>query len=150
MSEPTFVAMTTSSWRPRRPIQRPMIVSDSPPRCPVTQREYEFAVSIRLKPAATKRSSSANDVGSSAVQPNTLPPSANGATRMPLRPRGRFSTMKGLVFDSLRLRFRQREGALRSTLQHQIVQSRGHDVRRPPQILEQQVLVGPLGVRLGD
>ena len=42
MSEPTLVAMTTSSCRPRRAIQRPMIAADSPPLCPGTQREYEF------------------------------------------------------------------------------------------------------------
>ena len=86
MSEPTFVAMTTSSWRPRAAIQRPMIVSDSPPWWPVTQREYESAVSIRLKPASTNASSRWNDVASSTVQPNTLPPNATGATSNPVLP----------------------------------------------------------------
>src|SRR5690349_10709277 len=68
-----------------------MMVSDSPPACPVTQREYESAVSIRLKPEATKASSSRNDIASSAVQPNTLPPNANGATSKPVLPSLRFS-----------------------------------------------------------
>src|SRR6476619_2211324 len=86
MSEPTFVAMTTSSWRPRAAIQRPMIVSDSPPWWPVTQREYESAVSIRLKPASTNASSRRNDVASSTVQPNTLPPNARGTTSNPVLP----------------------------------------------------------------
>ena len=91
MSEPILVAMTTSSCRPRCAIQRPMIVSDSPPVCPGTQREYESAVSIRLKPASTKASSSRNDVGSSTVQPKTLPPNASGATSKPVFPSLRFS-----------------------------------------------------------
>src|SRR5512142_1840522 len=63
-----------------------MIVSDSPPWWPGTQREYEFAVSIRFPPAATNASRRLKDVGSSAVQPNTLPPNANGATAKPVRP----------------------------------------------------------------
>jgi hypothetical protein len=67
-----------------------MIVSDSPPWWPFTQREYESAVSIRLKPAPTNASSRANDVASSAVQPNTLPPNASGATSNPVMPSLRF------------------------------------------------------------
>ena len=91
MSEPILVAMTTSSCRPRFAIQRPMMVSDSPPACPGTQREYESAVSMRLKPASTNVSSNRNDVGSSTVQPNTLPPNASGATSKPVFPSLRFS-----------------------------------------------------------
>ena len=34
---------------------------------------------MKLKPAATKASSKAKEVASSAVQPNTLPPKASGA-----------------------------------------------------------------------
>jgi hypothetical protein len=86
MSEPTLVAMITSSCRPRRAIQRPMTVSDSPPWWPVTQREYESAVSMRLNPAPTNASSSLNDVASSTVQPKTLPPNASGATSNPVPP----------------------------------------------------------------
>ena len=74
--------------------QRPITVSDSPPWCPGTQREYTSAVSMRLKPASTKASSSAKEVGSSAVQPKTLPPKAMGAVDRPLRPRG-FICMAG-------------------------------------------------------
>src|SRR6187401_1129972 len=63
-----------------------MIVSDSPPWWPVTQREYESAVSTRLNPASTNASSRRNDVGSSTVHPNTLPPNARGATSNPVLP----------------------------------------------------------------
>src|SRR5882762_8641768 len=45
---------------------------------------------MRLKPAATNASSSLNEVGSSAVQPKTLPPKANGATSSPDLPSPRF------------------------------------------------------------
>src|SRR5882724_1486967 len=48
------------------------------------------AVSIMLKPASTKASRMANDVGSSAVQPNTLPPRTSGAVSSPLLPSLRF------------------------------------------------------------
>src|SRR5258707_8008550 len=48
------------------------------------------AVSIMLKPASTKASRMANDVGSSAVQPNTLPPRTRGAVSSPLPPSLRF------------------------------------------------------------
>src|SRR5512146_1585644 len=41
---------------------------------------------MRLKPASTNASSSANEVCSSAVQPNTLPPNASGATSSTERP----------------------------------------------------------------
>jgi len=63
---------------PLRASQRPMMVSDSPPRLPGTQPEYASAVSIRLKPASTKASSNTNEVASSALQPNTLPPNTIG------------------------------------------------------------------------
>jgi hypothetical protein len=39
MSEPTLVMTTTASRLPRAFIHRPMIVSDSPPELPSTQRE---------------------------------------------------------------------------------------------------------------
>src|SRR5690242_19914167 len=44
---------------------------------------------MALKPASTKASSSACDVFSSEVQPNTLPPNINGAILMPERPSSR-------------------------------------------------------------
>jgi hypothetical protein len=42
------------------------------------------------KPAATKRSSSLNEVASSMVQPNTLPPNITGAISSPEFPSRRF------------------------------------------------------------
>src|ERR1700728_4053790 len=47
---------------------------------------------MQLNPAATKASSSANEVGWSAVHPNTLPPKTNGAISKPDAPSLRFST----------------------------------------------------------
>src|SRR3984885_15677246 len=47
---------------------------------------------MQLNPAATKASSSANEVGWSAVHPNTLPPKTNGAISKPEAPSLRFST----------------------------------------------------------
>src|SRR5258708_23608389 len=88
---PTLVAMSTWSRLPLFASHLPMIVSDSPPTWPGTQVEYVFAVSIRLKPLAAKRSRMAKEVASSAVQPKTLPPSASGAAETPERPRGRLS-----------------------------------------------------------
>src|SRR5678816_3396977 len=41
---------------------------------------------MRLKPASTKASSSANEAGSSTVQPKTLPPNAIGAVSRAERP----------------------------------------------------------------
>src|SRR5690349_2627373 len=41
---------------------------------------------MRLKPASTNASSSANDAGSFTVQPNTLPPNAIGAVSRAERP----------------------------------------------------------------
>src|SRR5438093_96078 len=49
---PTFVAITMSLRVPRVAIQRPMIVSDSPPEWPGTHAEYTSAVSMKLPPAA--------------------------------------------------------------------------------------------------
>ena len=51
-SFPTLVATTIRSRLPRDAIQRPMIVSDSPPELPSTHRVYESAVSRKLPPAA--------------------------------------------------------------------------------------------------
>src|SRR5215471_3260899 len=102
MSEPTLVAMITSSCFLRRAIQRPITVSDSPPSCPFTQREYESAVSTRLNPAPKKASSSLNDIASSAVQPNTLPPRASGATSNPVLPSLRFGIASSVLARSIR------------------------------------------------
>src|SRR5690606_11871947 len=46
---------------------------------------------MALKPRSTKRSSSLNEVASSAVQPKTLPPSTSGAISRPERPSLRLS-----------------------------------------------------------
>src|SRR5689334_23171556 len=94
--------MITSSWRPRRAIQRPMIVSDSPPWCPVTHREYESAVSMRLKPAPTNASSKSNEVASSAVHPKTFPPKASGAISNPVFPSLRLFMVSTNLFAILR------------------------------------------------
>src|SRR5215470_2925 len=48
---------------------------------------------MRLKPCATNASRILNDVGSSAVQPKTFPPSAKGATSNPDFPSFLFFTM---------------------------------------------------------
>src|SRR6185369_5459224 len=87
---PTLVMSTI--WLRRageRFSQLPMMVSDSPPLLPCTQREYTSAVSMALRPESTKRSSRRKAVGSSTVQPKTLPPKTSGAMRRPERPRGR-------------------------------------------------------------
>src|SRR5690242_20578796 len=92
-SIPTLVAMTTRLRLPDRASQLPITVSDSPPLCPGAHFEYTSAVSTRLNPASTNRSRIANEVGSSAVQPKTLPPNANGATLIPELPSGRVFMM---------------------------------------------------------
>src|SRR5689334_25241471 len=46
---------------------------------------------MALRPESTKRSSRRKAVGSSTVQPKTLPPRTSGAMRRPERPRGRRS-----------------------------------------------------------
>src|ERR1700741_3959192 len=51
-------------------------------------------------PAATQASSSLNDVASSAVQPNTLPPNISGGSSMPDRPSWRVSINTSLFFPS--------------------------------------------------
>src|SRR6185312_5505111 len=94
ISDPTFVAITTLSRLPLLFCHLPMIVSDSPPSFPGAQREYESAVSMRLKPASTKESSSRKEAGSSAVQPKTFPPNASGATVIPEFPSLRISAME--------------------------------------------------------
>src|SRR4029453_19342737 len=90
-SEPTFVTTIVRLRLPRLRIHSPMIVSDSPPLLPGTHFEYTSAVSIVSKPAAVNRSSNANEVALSAVQPNTLPPNTSGVMWRPVRPRRRFS-----------------------------------------------------------
>src|SRR5579862_834293 len=86
ISTPTLVAITTSSRPPLFSSQFPMMVSDSPPLCPGIHFEYTSAVSIRFSPEATNASRILNDVGSSAVHPKTLPPSASGPTSNPVFP----------------------------------------------------------------
>ena len=55
MSAPTLVMMHDLVALPRRFSQLPMMVSDSPPWWPGTQREYTSAVSMALRPESTKR-----------------------------------------------------------------------------------------------
>src|SRR5512139_188424 len=93
---PTLVAITTCSRLPLRLSHLPMMVSDSPPRLPGTHDEYMSAVSIRLKPASTKASSSSNECASSTLQPNTLPPKASGAMDNDDLPSGRLCTVEHL------------------------------------------------------
>src|SRR6185369_15387873 len=90
MSRPTLVAITTLSRRPPCLSHLPITVSDSPPVWPGAQREKTSAVSMKLKPASSHASSSENDVASSAVQPNTLPPKHSGETCRAERPRVRY------------------------------------------------------------
>src|SRR6185295_10239696 len=93
---PTLVMSTIRSrCAGERFSQLPMMVSDSPPWLPGTQREYTSAVSMALRPESTKRSSRRKAVGSSTVQPKTLPPRTSGAMRRPERPRVR-RPMEGL------------------------------------------------------
>ncbi len=73
-SLPTLVATRTSTSERCAANQRPMIRSDSPPLLPGAHSEYMSAVSMRRPPPAAKASNTANEVASSAVQPNTLPP----------------------------------------------------------------------------
>src|SRR6478672_12321073 len=49
---------------------------------------------MKFSPAATKASRILNDVASSAVQPNTFPPSISGATSIPDLPISRFFIMQ--------------------------------------------------------
>src|SRR5215472_5199607 len=72
--------MIISSRFPRVASHRPIIVSDSPPKLPGTHTEYVSAVSIKFPPAAAYEPKTANDCFSSAVHPNTFPPSASGKT----------------------------------------------------------------------
>src|SRR6266581_2346720 len=154
MSEPTLVAMTTSSCRPRRAIQCPMIVSDSPPGWPVTQREYESAVSTRLNPASTNASRSWNDLASSAVQPNTLPPKASGATSNPVSP-----SLRRCIAFAFRLHPRlallvdgdrraRREAELRAVLQT-AKHVRHVPIRRPGGARDRCTALHVLGIDLG-
>ena len=69
-SEPTLVAITSWSRLPRLAIHSPMIRSD----WPMFGRMYVSAVSMKLPPASTYASSTANDASRSAVQPKTFPP----------------------------------------------------------------------------
>src|SRR5208283_4914362 len=83
ISIPTLVA-TTTCWRlPLRFSQLPRMLSDSPPLLPGAHLEYTSAVSMKLKPAATKASSSRNEVGSSTVHPITFPLNTRGETSGP-------------------------------------------------------------------
>src|SRR5690606_31560347 len=95
---PTLVMISTSSRRPRRASHLPITVSDSPPDRSGAHWEYESAVSMALKPRSTKRSSSLNEVASSAVQPKTLPPKTSGAISRPERPSVRFFMMFRLLY----------------------------------------------------
>src|SRR5215213_4695689 len=52
---------------------------------------------MRFNPDETKASSNANDVGSSTVQPKTLPPNASGATSNPEFPSLRFFILSFLI-----------------------------------------------------
>src|SRR5215211_524881 len=54
---------------------------------------------MKLKPAATKASSSSNDRCSSAVQPNTLPPKHSGSTFRPEWPSSRASIAGRLLIQ---------------------------------------------------
>src|SRR5688572_29386078 len=90
---PTLVMITAFARRPGDALsQRPMSVSDSPPRLPLTHLAYTLAVSTAFSPPSKKRSRSAAQPRSSTVQPKTLPPKTSGAISMPLLPRGRFVT----------------------------------------------------------
>src|SRR5258706_12497999 len=91
ISAPTLVAIRTLARLPAFFSQLPMAFSDSPPRWPGPQVEYMSAVSMKLKPAAKKASIRRCEVASSAVQPNTLPPSASGANSRPDWPSLRLS-----------------------------------------------------------
>src|SRR5262249_48787230 len=75
--------------------------------------------SMALRPESTKRSRIRNAVGSSTVQPKTLPPRTSGAMRRPERPRGRSSMRRlsengapGKRRDPLALRISRHPGAI--------------------------------------
>src|SRR6202140_5097836 len=115
MSMPTLVAIKTFFRLPVFFIQLPRMVSDSPPLFPGFQVEYMSAVSMKLKPAATKASSTINEAGSSMVQPKTFPPSAKGASSNPEFPNFRFF-MFGFPFLLEGLHFYPLGWMLRQTL----------------------------------
>src|SRR5450755_1459689 len=98
MGLPTLVASTMRSRLPLCASHLPMIVSDSPPACPGTQREYTSAVSTKFMPASTQASRRRNDIASSMVQPKTLPPRQRRETCRPERPSGR---SVGVLIDRL-------------------------------------------------
>ena len=87
---PTLVAMTTLSRLPLFFSHLPMMVSDSPPLLPGTHLEYMSAVSMKLRPSSTNRSSSLKEVVSSTVQPKTFPPKTSGEICRLERPSFRF------------------------------------------------------------
>src|SRR5690606_448103 len=75
-----------------RAASRAMKSSGSKITCVVPSRYGVF------KPRSTKRSSSLNEVASSAVQPKTLPPNTSGAISRPERPSGRLFMMFRLLY----------------------------------------------------
>src|ERR1700722_7430782 len=102
---PTLVARITFFRWPLRLNQLPSTVSDSPPLWPGPHREYTSAVSTKLNPAPTKASRMAKEVGSSAVQPKTLPPRQMGETSRPDAP-----SLRVFIDISGSLRFRHAYG----------------------------------------
>src|SRR5579875_3315571 len=99
---PTLVASTTLFRLPLCANHLPRIVSDSPPWCPGTHAEYTFAVSIASNPRSTNASSNRNEVASSAVHPNTLPPNTNGTISRPDFPKARFCMKAPTASDGRR------------------------------------------------
>src|SRR5579862_5926117 len=88
---PTLVAITTADLLFLFLSQRPIMASDSPPTFPAPQVEYTSAVSIKSKPERINSSKIPKPSGSLTVQPNTLPPRANGETLIPDLPKFLFS-----------------------------------------------------------
>src|SRR4029453_6845308 len=87
------------------------------------QREYTSAVSTKSPPAVANASSTANEVGSSQVQPRTLPPKQIEDTSMPVEPSRRLSMarfchkMRPISDDRPRIRSAQAHAALRRSRQ---------------------------------
>src|SRR5580658_3943403 len=93
------------------------------------------AVSIRLKPSATKRSRIWKEVGSSMVHPKTFPPSASGATSIPDCPSLRLS-MAVEVLAGPRGAIRRILPLLGEIVKKAVARGKGNrllfSVRRPP------------------
>src|SRR5579862_3463845 len=95
ISIPTLVETITRPRFPPCASQLPMMASDSPPRLPGTHRGYVLAVSTKLIPCSSARSSSRKAAASWTVHAKTLPPSVITGTFSPVLHKFRFCMYLG-------------------------------------------------------